>query len=73
MLQPEVTTPEERTGLLDVCMALLSGVLLAPPWVLGEIKLMCLSFSISKIMKHFYSIVLREPELLRSLAKDSGL
>ena len=54
-----MATPDERIGLLDVDMALLSGMLLASPWVLGELKMMCLSFTISKIMKHFYIIVLR--------------
>ena len=53
-----MATPDERIGLLDVDLALLSGMLLASPWVLGELKMMCLSFTISKIMKDFYIIVL---------------
>lgn len=72
MFRPEVATPDERIGLLDVDMISLSGLLLAPPWVLGELKMMCLSFTISKIMKHFYSIVLRGPGFLKRLVKDNG-
>ena len=72
MFRTEVATPDERIGLLDVDMVSLSGLLLALPWVLGQLKMMCLSFTTSEIMKHIYSIVWRGPEFLKRLVKDNG-
>lgn len=55
MFRRDVAAPDERTWLLDVDLHL--EALLAPPLVWGELEVVCLFFTISKIMRHFYIMV----------------
>lgn len=50
-----MAAPDERTWLLDVALHL--EALLVPPLVWGELEVVCLFFTISKIMRHFYIMV----------------